>query len=96
MSSKLPSEPQEPSLAEGGKKMNASLPKVLRTEYMEMRLRNGTILQLSVLDAALLGLSTPSQKRQKKMFVNVQRKYGKMTTNSSFYMKPKSHSIVFE
>lgn len=63
--------------------------------FETLQLKNGMQLRLSSLDAYFLNRWVCPKKKHRTCYCKKMRSYGKVELSSSFYMKPKSHSIVF-
>lgn len=63
--------------------------------FETLQLKNGMQLRLSSLDAYFLNRWVCPKKKHRTCYCKKLRSYGKVELSSSFYMKPKSHSIVF-
>lgn len=69
---------------------------LMEDTYTTMKLRNGSQLVLSSVDAMELGLWTSEGKKLKNKEMKQLRKVGKATVESEFYMKSKKSRIVFD
>ena len=68
----------------------------LQTDCFEMlQLKNGMKLKLSSLDAYFLNRWVCPKKKHRSCDCKRLQSYGKVELSSSFYMKPKSRSILF-
>ena len=63
--------------------------------FETLQLKNGMQLKLSSLDAYFLNRWVCQKKKHRTCYCKKLRSYGKVELSSSFYMKPKSHSIIF-